>query len=312
MIDDPYEPVLSGADLPPREILSPHALLLCDALMQRWEKFTAKLAKCQLELNEENVHDLRVSMRRLLTILVLCRAVTPELKTKSLRREIKSHLDHLDALRDTQVIQVYLSKKFRRDEAATPILTYLGMQEAHLLRQVNNEIGQIQVASMFERISLLEKTMEYSLTGTGIEGQILSVVDETFMDVRWKRLNVNPEELTSVHAMRIAFKKFRYMVEVAVPLIPPMPPSRLKVLHRYQGLMGDVQDAVVMLGFIDHFSAENPQFDVRPIREVVTQDLKKRMDSFMARIDRIRLFWRKSPTARFPWRSGAVTPPVVS
>ena len=312
MIDDHFEPDLPGADLQPREKISPDALLLGDALMHRWEKFTVRLTKCQLELNEENVHDLRVSMRRLLVILILCRAVMPEIKAKSLRREIKSHLDNLDALRDTQVMQVYLNKKFRREEDVTPILTYLGMQEAHLLRQVNNEINHIQVTSMLERILLIEKTMEYSLTGTGIEGQILSVVDEAFMEVRWKRLIINPEDMTSVHAMRIAFKKFRYMLEVAAPLIPSLPPSRLKVLHRYQGLMGDVQDGVVMLGFVDHFSSENPQFDVRPVREVVAQDLKKRMDTFMARIDRIRLFWRKSPTARFPWKLNTTTPPVVS
>ena len=153
--------------------------------------------------------------------------------------------------------------------------------------------------------------MENTLTGTGVAGQILAVVDEAYANVLWKQVNIDPANLASVHAMRIAFKKFRYMLEVASPLIPPMPPSRPRVLHNYQGMMGDIQDVVVMLAFIDRFAAENPQFDVSPVRAIVVQKLDERMVYFLGRINRLKQFWRKSPTTRFPWRVSVMEPSVV-
>lgn len=291
--------------------LTPAAVLLRDGLLQRWGKFSIRLGRCQADLSEENVHDLRVSMRRMMALLAMCKGVMPELKIKGLRREFKSHLDNMDALRDTQVANLFLKKHFRRNETAIPPVTYLGMQEAQLLRQVGFEVQRISTGLMQENVKELCALMEQSLTGTGVAGQILAVVDEAYANVLWRQVNINPGNLASVHAMRIAFKKFRYMLEVASPLIPPMPPSRPRVLHHYQGMMGDIQDAVVMLAFIDRFAAENPQFDVAPVRAMVVQKLDERMEYFLGRVNRLKQFWRKSPNTRFPWRASVMEPSAV-
>jgi CHAD domain-containing protein len=291
--------------------LSPAAALLRDGLMQRWEKFTIRLDRCHKDLSEQNVHDLRVSMRRMLAILVMARAVMPGLKSKGLRRELKSHLDSLDGLRDTQVMLLFMRKSFRRNEAAIPLMTFLSLQETQLLLGLGIEIGKINGEALFARVELLRSEMEQSLTGTGVAGQILAVVDEAYANVLWRQVNIDPANLASVHAMRIAFKKFRYMLEVASPLVPPMPPSRPRVLHHYQGMMGDIQDVMVLLGFIDRFAVENPQFDVSPVRAIVVQKLDERMVFFLDRINRIRQFWRKSPTMRFPWRVSVLEPSAV-
>jgi hypothetical protein len=91
-----------------------------------------------------------------------------------------------------------------------------------------------------------------------------------------------------------------------------MPPSRPRVLHHYQGMMGDIQDVMVMLGFIDRFTVENPQFDVSPVRTIVVQKLDERMVYFLSRINRLKQFWRKSPTTRFPWRAAVLESSVVN
>jgi CHAD domain-containing protein len=303
---------LTGSkERPVLEKLPPATRLLRDGLLQRWGKFTLRLERCQADLSEENVHDLRVSMRRLLAMLVMCRAVMPELKTKGLRREIKSHLDSLDALRDTHVMQLYLKKNFRKNESVVPLVTFLVMQETHLLRQLGSDIHKILPGQMSEKVNTLARSLEYSLTGTGVAGQVLAVVDEAYANVSWRQVNIDPENLASVHAMRIAFKKFRYMLEMASPLVPPMPPSRPRVMHHYQGMMGDIQDVVVMLGFIDRFAIENPQFDVSPVRAMVVQKLDERMAYFLGRVNRLKQFWRKSPTTRFPWRAWVMEPSIV-
>jgi CHAD domain-containing protein len=133
-------------------------------------------------------------------------------------------------------------------------------------------------------------------------------VDEAFADLRWKKVNADPQMPPSVHAMRIAFKKFRYMLEVAIPLVPPMPPTRPRVLQRYQGMMGQIQDSTVLLNFLDRFGAENPQFDIAPVVEFVIQKRDEQMEYFFDRIDSLDRFWRKSAGVRFPWRAPASLP----
>jgi CHAD domain-containing protein len=153
-----------------------------------------------------------------------------------------------------------------------------------------------------QKVDDLRSSLETTLTGTGVADQILAVVDEAFAVVQWKKVNVNSDTPTSFHAMRIAFKKFRYMLEVTKPLVPPMPPTRSRTLHRYQGMMGDIQDMVVFLGFLDRFGLENPQFDISPVRNFASKKRDERISHFTARINQLNLFWRKSPKVRFPWR----------
>jgi CHAD domain-containing protein len=295
--------VLTVPEQPLPVALSPAACLLRDGLVQRWDKYIIRLQRCQLEFTEENVHDLRVSMRRLMAILVLSRAVLPMLKTKNLRQELKFHLDSLDGLRDAQVMLLFLRKYFHSNPAAAPLIAFLSMQETHLIRQVGYDVSLINSERMAETVNTLRAFIEQSLTGTGVKGQILAVVDEAFAVVQWRRVNINPDDLSTVHAMRIAYKKFRYMIEIAGPLIPAMPTTRARTLQRYQAMMGDIQDMVVFLQFIDQFAIDNPQFNITPVRVFISEKCNERMEYFLARINRLDRFWRKTPAVRFPWRS---------
>jgi hypothetical protein len=209
-------------------------------------------------------------------------------------------------------MQLHLKKHLRKDKSAAPLVTFLALQETHLLRQFGHEIHLIDPGQMSEKVHALRLTLEHSLTGTGLAGQILAVVDEAYADVLWRQMNIDPANPASIHAMRIAFKKFRYMLEVAGPLVPPMPPSRPRALHRYQGMMGDIQDLVVLLGFTERFLLENPQFDITSVRTFIFQELDRRMAYFFARINRLKRFWRKSPAARFPWRISSSEPPEIA
>jgi CHAD domain-containing protein len=264
--------------------------------------------RCRIDFTEENIHDLRVAMRRLMALLTMCKGVLPSIKVKGLRRQFKTYLDALDGVRDTQVMLLFIRKYFRKHEAAVPLTSYLLMQETHLLRQLGSEIGKMDIGSLSEKIMMLRSSLETSLTGTGVAEQILAVVDEAYAEVQWRKVNVNLETPASFHAMRIAFKKFRYMLEVAEPLIPPMPPTRPSNLHHYQGMMGDIQDMVVFIGFLDRFTAENPQFDITVVRNFAILKRDERMEYFVVRINQLNRHWRKSPAVRFPWRPPAITP----
>jgi hypothetical protein len=59
---------------------------------------------------------------------------------------------------------------------------------------------------------------------------------------------------------------------------------------------------VVFLGFLDRFGLENPQFDITQVRNFALKKRDERISHFIARINQLNLFWRKSPVVRFPWR----------
>ena len=51
----------------------------------------------------------------------------------------------------------------------------------------------------------------------------------------------------------MAFKRFRYMIEVLAPCLPGADEQLLERMREYQGQMGYIQDAVVLLATLDKF-----------------------------------------------------------
>jgi CHAD domain-containing protein len=57
-------------------MIPPNQLLL-EALEKRWKTFLAELKRCRAEFSNEAVHDLRVALRRLLSLIQLLNCVEP-------------------------------------------------------------------------------------------------------------------------------------------------------------------------------------------------------------------------------------------
>jgi CHAD domain-containing protein len=64
---------------------------------------------------------------------------------------------------------------------------------------------------------------------------------------------VDERDTKTIHCTRVAFKEFRYMVEALADCLPIATEHRLEAMHDYQTLMGDVQDAQVLLAAVDKF-----------------------------------------------------------
>jgi CHAD domain-containing protein len=67
--------------------------------------------------------------------------------------------------------------------------------------------------------------------------------------------DVNTADPTTIHRLRVAFKKVRYAAEILTPLLPWMTRSRRKWMQEYQTLMGEVQDAEVMIAGVRRYAA---------------------------------------------------------
>ena len=57
----------------------------------------------------------------------------------------------------------------------------------------------------------------------------------------------------TIHRTRIAFKRFRYMVDALSPLLPTVTDKHRQAMHDYQSMMGGIQDLKVLLTALDEF-----------------------------------------------------------
>src|SRR5206468_3419224 len=57
---------------------------------------------------------------------------------------------------------------------------------------------------------------------------------------------IDPNDISSIHRMRLAFKRFRYTLQAAQPILHDTPETMFDRMHEFQDMLGAVQDADVL------------------------------------------------------------------
>jgi CHAD domain-containing protein len=274
--------------------------LLLDSLNTRWDKYKAELITCRNEFSEAAVHDFRVATRRLLSSLDLLRAVIQDPRIQKIRRILKDQLDNLDDLRNIQVLLADISETIHENPALKPYQEYLQHEEKKLLRTARKEIKSLKIESLSKRIKKLNQTIE-TFKQTALDTGLLSAVDEVYAIVNQRYALVDPGQPATIHRLRIAFKKFRYMIEAIYPILEHFPEDYLKRMHNYQAAMGDIQDMEVALQELADFSERAPaNYDPEPARAYYKERHAIAMSSYIEDKGEIITFWRSAPNQSFP------------
>jgi CHAD domain-containing protein len=64
---------------------------------------------------------------------------------------------------------------------------------------------------------------------------------------------IDPRDAKTIHCTRVAFKRFRYMMEALAKYLPGAKKKLLERMRHYQTMMGDIQDAEVLLQGLDKY-----------------------------------------------------------
>jgi CHAD domain-containing protein len=235
-----------GKYVPSPDLLQCLAASLC----RQWKCYRHELRRCQRRFSEAAVHDSRVETRRLLSLIELLDPFLDSGDVKSIRRLLKRHLDTFDALRDTQVQMRLVTGLLKRFSAAATHYAFLLESERSLCRQTRRAVCQIKARRLESLLKACQKRLkrERRKRGTAaVRGRVLGSLHHAFRRIRQLRARIDPQDTRSIHRTRIAFKRYRYMVEMLAlhgKLADPNLPERL---HAYQTLMGDIQDNEVLL-----------------------------------------------------------------
>lgn len=274
--------------------------LLLQALETRWEAYQAKLQNCREGFTEEAVHDLRVATRRILALIRLLNSISPQPHLKKMARAFKGQLDEFDELRDTQVILDGLPRILPELPQLEQFEERLRVREQEMLWRLHNELEQWDNSKLAAWVGKTHASVA-SDTSVDLRFLILDAVDDAFLVTRQRLGWVDLSRSATIHRVRVAFKAFRYMVEIVHPILRGFPSGALKQMNEYQTLMGNIQDAEVFAQTVADF-AMDASF---PDGEVILRYCEKRhsetLSVFVQSMDRLHAFWRPSPEQHFPW-----------
>ena len=278
--------------------------LLLEALRERWKKYRRELTRCRKEFSNEAVHDVRVALRRLLSLIQLLNSVSPRPRLRKVRRALKEQLDEFADLRDTQVMLAEISRTIDGLPQLEKIQGHLEMVERGLLKELRKKLRKLNLKDVTRRIWKTRDALRDE-SKDNLVAPILRSVDDAFLAVKQRHGMIDPTRSATIHSVRVAFKKFRYMVEIIHPLLERFPDGNLKLMNGYQTLMGEIQDAEVFLQTLEGFTSSVLVSDLDPVRRHYGSRHTDAISAYLKEKDILNNFWRSLPEEPFPWEMAA-------
>lgn len=272
--------------------------LLLEALETRWKKFRGELKHCREEFSEEAVHDLRVATRRLLALFDLLRSIIPHNRIQKIRRELKDQLDDLDDLRDTQVLLADVSEHIQEHPELKSFQEHLLKEEKHFMRLTRKLVRAREHKRLNKRVEKTQNSVQ-ELPEDTLTLQMIAAADESFSRVIQAYFAMDAQNTASIHKLRIAFKRFRYTVEVVHLLMPNFPSANFERMHDYQSHMGDIQDMEVASQRAADLEIASDSLEAVSAHYALR--LQTAVRKFLEDKGEVLVFWRTSPDQPFPW-----------
>lgn len=233
----------------------PFARLDAD-IRERARVFEQAAMRTRRRADEEAIHDLRVSARRLNAALALWKGVLREKPRRTANRRIRKLRQSLGHAREVEVHLAHLKERI----AAAPVVTRLAaLPIVHRLeREVDRSATEAQSLAAPQRIERMVRGVERALQDMGPATQRswnpLATAEETLVRRAREadaeiRHAIEGADDRALHDARIRIKKWRYTLECIRALRPdhPQKPKRLRDL---QQALGDVHDKATLRDFL--------------------------------------------------------------
>jgi CHAD domain-containing protein len=237
-------PVASGNENGSGPDVKAAALMSCEKIgPAAWmDRVTAELDRLQRDFSPEAVHDLRVALRRCLSIADLHKALDPLKDWEAMRKEGRRLFKRLGELRDTQVMMEWIPNLVEsQDPVGIQLAAHLGGREEELqerARKALNSFNRKKWAKWQDRLSKPSLTVP-------LEDPVL----QHFALERWQtahdlhRQALRNRSRVACHKLRIGLKRFRYTVENFLPRQHELWSKDLKLL---QDALGEYHDLFLL------------------------------------------------------------------
>jgi CHAD domain-containing protein len=267
-----------------------------------WRSYRKKLKRCQEKFSEAAVHGLRVETRRLLSeVELLGVLVADDRRIAEVRRELKKRLDAFDDLRDTQVELGLIKKGLRSFPELKALREEQRRREKRLVKRLAKNVKSSSLAGLVRNMVALKRTLTTRFTDSESEDRLFNMligaVTRAHGDAAELGRRIKPSDTSAIHRTRVAFKKFRYMVESLHPVLRGVGRKQLEEMHDYQVLMGDIQDIEVLRARMDKLVGKKKieEGSLRPFRRELARRQRALINEYLHLADRLFTFWPPAP-----------------
>ncbi|HTQ04145.1 MAG TPA: CHAD domain-containing protein [Polyangiaceae bacterium] len=231
------------------------AQVVAASIRTHWRRTRDELMKVCGPRLDEHVHDLRVALRRLLSALEIAECLDVRLPAKT-QKSLERLLRSLSPLRDLEVQKQTLERLGEDHPELLPVAERLAQRRAALARRLAQKLDDFAP-------ELVERALDHGAQQLEAETSVpevarilvLAAIVRRYTKFDRRRRAVAGDDRHALHAVRVAFKKYRYAVEVALPLLPREAERALSAMKLFQDELGAIQDAGVL---IDTLSGVKP------------------------------------------------------
>jgi CHAD domain-containing protein len=211
-------------------------------LSDSMDKVRTELDKVRSNPDPDNVHDLRVAIRRCRSVGLVFEEVDPDRAWPQMRETAKKLFRALGRLRDAHVMEDWVKKLA---PASEPVRVQMHSSFETEEPELRNEV--LRVAGKFDekewkRLQRRLRQRVRVLPASGLAAECLAW--ERFEEIKQLHAQaMRTKKPKPWHALRIGLKKLRYTVE---SLLPEHHAAWSENLKRLQDLLGDIHDLDVL------------------------------------------------------------------
>ncbi len=242
---------------------------------QALERFLSECARCRQQPGPEEVHDLRVSIRRFAQRLRLFELWVPKKQARKVRERTHGVLELAGAVRDCD-IALELTDHLNIELPDESKQTVAGNREgaaANLLGAIESVIGSDFAARCRGRLQLADTGPEDSRAMANLAADRLPRMADDFIEAGGK-LSDHPKSKRALHRFRISAKHFRYSLEPFGDCYGPALEKRIVPVRKIQTVLGDLNDCVATRRMLKELGLDKATLE--PLRE----EEKKRLHEF--------------------------------
>lgn len=221
-------------------------------LRSRTETFLTALKLCYREPDEKNVHDLRVSARRLQAILELLGEMKGFDSLKKVNRKTKRILRIFADLRDIQVQQLFLKDFINQFPILESLIYRLEKREEKEISHSIEEMERLDRKQLKEELLRLNKKVERNLKKKEVHRALEDLIQRDYHRVMDSKAALTLEDVDTFHRLRIDCKKIRYRMEIVEPLLVSTLPLT-EPFKKIQDQLGEIQDLTVLLTEVEKY-----------------------------------------------------------
>ncbi|HEY8080133.1 MAG TPA: CHAD domain-containing protein [Labilithrix sp.] len=209
------------------------------------EAIRAAAPRVVADADDEAIHDLRVAIRRLRTLLKMSRKLFGRWHADVVRRAFADVMRATGELRDEEVLEETLEVV----SAEPSFVAWLGARKARERKLRRAVVARLERGDLDRARLLLKALLVFPVppkSDIELARFARRVVDRAHRGVETKR-DVAPDDALGLHELRIAYKELRYSIELLSEALPIDQRAMLEPATVFQKRLGEIHDADVAI-----------------------------------------------------------------